>query len=409
MQRLRITGLVREANIIRQACTSPITPSQRETLKARIQRSVAQIDEICRQHGVRPCQLPAPSRRAYEFLSKLDLDHLPLTNLSGSVKGLPPPEAAPQEQPPSGHLPGSIRFTGLRAFLDNLLDDLARAVHYNRCDPAATLRVVQQTASRLDHYMGRHKLDAGHLKVESSELAAWFRYFAQPPNLDAYLHALRRAQSVLAGLPQAGRRWKLPLLIRFRPSSHHYRWKPSPSGTQMILSTPMISFDRTAFDHLGRMMLGDRQHWPAVNEAMMSEGFQAIRTALDQMAGAAEQTRGMTYDLADVFDSVNRCYFAGQMPRPKLRWTKRLTGMRFGHYDFAHDVVCISTTLDRPDVPRFVIEHVMHHELLHKKHGSKWSGAQRRCHTREFRTDERAFEHFADADQYLKSLSRGIS
>jgi len=141
----------------------------------------------------------------------------------------------------------------------------------------------------------------------------------------------------------------------------------------------------------------------------MSEAFQAVRTALDQAAGAVEHTSGMTHDLSEVFDGVNRRYFDGQMPRPKLRWTKRLTGMRFGHYNFAHDVVCISSTLDRPDVPRFVIEHVMHHELLHKKHGSKWSGSQRRCHTREFRAEERVFERFDDADKFLNFLSRGIS
>lgn len=394
MRQLRISGVVREANVVRRACAAPMTAIQRETLKTRVRDTLSRIDEICRRHGVQPSQLPAPTRRAYEFLRRLDIDRLP------------PPEATPQEQHSAGHLPGSIRLTGLRSFLDGLLEDLARAVHFNRCDPAATLQVVQQTARRLDQYIDQHALEAGQLKAESRELTAWFRYFAQPQNLDAYLQALRRAQSVLAAQPQAGRRWKLPLLICFRPCSHLYRWRPSPAGTRMVLSTPMISFDRTALAHLGRMMLGDRRCWPAVNEAMLSEAYQTIQAALDRNAGAVEETRGMAFDLAEVFEKVNRRYFDGRMSRPKLRWTDRLTATRFGHYDFARDVVCISSSLDRPDVPRFVVEHVMHHELLHKKHGSRLSGSRRRCHTGEFRAEERTFERFEEADKFLNSLSR---
>ena len=168
----------------------------------------------------------------------------------------------------------------------------------------------------------------------------------------------------------------------------------------------MICFDDVTCGHLGRMMLGNRQHLPAVNAAMLSHPYQSIRTAMDEAAGRVEHTKGMTYDLAEVFDDVNRRYFGGSMSRPKLSWTRRLTGRRFGHYNFAHDVVSISSTLDRPDVPRFVIEHVMHHELLHKKHGSRWNGSQRRCHTPQFRVEERTFEQFQEADKFLNALSR---
>lgn len=393
MRQLRIAGLVREASYVRQMCSSPMTAAQRDSLKNRVQRTLSEISGICSRHGVRPSQLPAPSRRAYEFLLKLDVDNLPTTT-------------APQEHQLQKHLPGSVRLIGLRAFLDGLLDDLARQVHMGRLDAAAMLRVVQQTAQRVDHHMSRNEFKPGHLRAESRDLVAWFRYFAQPQHMDAYLQAVRRAQAVFGAMLEATSRWKAPLLIHFRPSSHLYRWRPEPSGTRMILSTPMICFDEAAFGHLGRMMLGDRQHWPAVNEAMLSQPYQSVRTAMDEATGRVERTRGIVYDLAEAFEEVNRRYFSGGMARPKLNWTKRLTGRQFGHYNFAHDVVCISSTLDRPDVPRFVIEHVMHHELLHKKHGSKWNGSQRRCHTREFRAEERTFERFEQADEFLNSLSR---
>lgn len=394
MGQLRIIGLVREASYVRQICASPMTAAQRQDLRNRVQRTLSQINAICSRHGVRPSQLPAPSRRAYEFLLRLDLDRLPVTT------------DMPQGHEPQKHLPGSIRLSGLRTFLDNLLDDLARQVHMGKLDTAATLRRVQQTNQRLENDLSRNELKPVHLRTESRDLVAWFRHFARPENMDRYVEAVRRAQAVLWAIPGANERWEAPLLVHFRPSGHLYRWRVGTKGTRMVLSTPMICFDDVTFGHLGYMMLGNRRHLPAITAAMLSEPYQSIRTAMDEASGPFERTEGMTYDLAKVFDEVNRRYFGGGMSRPKLRWTRRLTGRRFGHYNFAHDVVSISSTLDRPEVPGFVIEHVMHHELLHKKHGSRWNGSQRRCHTPEFRAEERTFERFEEADEFLNALSR---
>lgn len=397
MRQLRISGLVREANFFREACTCPMTSADRETLSRRLTNTLAKIDEICRRHGVSPTRLPGPTRRAYEFLAQLDLSRLPQT------------ETAPPEHHSTQRMPGSIRFTGLRAFLDGLLDDLALAIHAGRCDAAATLRVVQQTAGRLEHYISRNNLAPGHLKPESRELTAWFRYFSDPAHLDTYLCAVRRVQSVLGAMAVGNSRWKTPFLVHFRPGSHLYRWRAAPGGTRVILPAAMVSFDEHALQHLGRMMLGDRRSWPLVNQAMLSEPYQAVRLALEEHSGPAERSRGITCDLAEVFDAVNRRYFGGQMTRPNLIWTRQPTGFRFGHYDFVLDVVCISSTLDRPDVPRFVLEHVMHHELLHKKHGLEWHGTRQHAHTPEFRAEERAFERFSEADQFLQSLSRRMA
>ncbi|MGQ9649875.1 MAG: hypothetical protein ACUVXJ_07180 [Phycisphaerae bacterium] len=394
MGKLQIIGLVREANYVRQMCASPMTAAQRQDLRNRVQRTLLQINAICNRHGVRPSQLPAPSRRAYEFLLKLDLDRLLAT------------ANIPQEYEPQKHLPGTVRLSGLRAFLDNLLDDLACQAHMGKLDTAAMLRIVQQTNQRLEHHLIHNELKPGHLKTESRDLVAWFRYFAQPENMDRYMEAVPRAQAVFWAIPGANERWKAPLLVHFRPSGRLYCWRVVTNGTRMVLPTPMICFDDVTFGHLGCMMLGNRCQLPAINTAMLSKPYQSIRTAMDEASGRVERAEGMTHNLAEVFDEVNRRYFGGGMARPKLSWTRQLTGRRFGHYNFAHDVVSISSTLDRLEVPRFVIEHVMHHELLHKKHGSRWNGSQRRCHTAEFKAEERTFERFEEADKFLNALSR---
>jgi hypothetical protein len=372
-----------------------MTAAQRDSLARRLQTSVAQIDELLRHHGSSPDHLPGPSRRAYEFLKHLDLSKIPADS-----SALPAPERY-------GRLPGSVRFVGLRAFLDGLLDDVARRIAAGPSDLVALLRVVQQTAQRLNHGVDRGKLDAGQLKSESLEMLGWFRYFADQPHLEEYGQAVRRAQQALGGLAFSNCGWRLPLLVHFRPCRHLYRWQVLADGTRIILQTPMVALDAGAFADLGRLMLGDKGNWPAVTEAMLSEACQEARVELELAAGSAERARGLAYDLAEVFERVNRRYFAGGMERPKLTWTRMLTGTRFGHYDFIRNVVCISSTLDRPNVPDFVLDHVMHHELLHKKHGFVWTGSRRNSHTPEFRAEERGFERYEEADRYLQAVNAG--
>jgi hypothetical protein len=67
----------------------------------------------------------------------------------------------------------------------------------------------------------------------------------------------------------------------------------------------------------------------------------------------------------------------------------------------------ISRALDRPDVPEFVVDHVMHHELLHKKHGLRWQDGRGVAHTREFRSEEVRFAQYEPADQFLRQLAAG--
>ena len=115
----------------------------------------------------------------------------------------------------------------------------------------------------------------------------------------------------------------------------------------------------------------------------------------------------ISFTLNDESVSINT---DGQRP---LLWVLRtdfgLTGTKFGHYEFVHDQLCISSTLDRPDVPAFVIDHVMHHELLHKKHGFRWQGTRQHTHTHAFRADERTFPHYEEAACFLDQISASAS
>ena len=58
------------------------------------------------------------------------------------------------------------------------------------------------------------------------------------------------------------------------------------------------------------------------------------------------------YDLAHVFDQVNREYFSGLMPRPWLGWSLRPSHTTLGHYDPSHNAIVLSSILDSEDGAR---------------------------------------------------------
>ena len=87
-----------------------------------------------------------------------------------------------------------------------------------------------------------------------------------------------------------------------------------------------------------------------------------------------------------MFAGLNARYFAGRLERPLLSWSQRRTGRVLGHHDHVHGAIIISRTLDSERVPRFVVEYVLYHEMLHVKHPPRAAGSRTVYHSRQFRS-----------------------
>ena len=123
------------------------------------------------------------------------------------------------------------------------------------------------------------------------------------------------------------------------------------------------------------------------------------------------QTRGMKiilghegrfYNLEESFRRVNMGYFSNQLSKPNLTWSERKTHRLLGHEDESMNTIVISKSLDSKNVPMYVLDYIMYHELLHIKHGSAYSDRKRRAHTKAFREDEKKFNKYKEATQWLK-------
>ena len=117
---------------------------------------------------------------------------------------------------------------------------------------------------------------------------------------------------------------------------------------------------------------------------------------------------GMHRNLAESFERVNDSYFNGSMSCPRLVWSHTFTFRKFGHYDQTHNTVMVSMSLDRNDVPEYVVDFIVYHELLHKKLGSRWSNGRNFSHTSDFLRKEKQFQQYHKSRTVLNKLSRPI-
>jgi hypothetical protein len=113
---------------------------------------------------------------------------------------------------------------------------------------------------------------------------------------------------------------------------------------------------------------------------------------------------GRYYHLEEVFDSLNVRFFGGLLGCPQLTWSEHMARRSLGHYDAAHNTIVVSRVFDRPSSPRYAIEYLLYHEMLHLKHPVRMRGLRRCVHSREFKAEEALFPQLAEALAFIKRL-----
>ncbi len=133
--------------------------------------------------------------------------------------------------------------------------------------------------------------------------------------------------------------------------------------------------------------------------------------AVSRQAHLARQTRGrkrisaaqgQAYDLEAIFDDLNVRFFHGLLGRPTMTWSAEHARNRLGHYDPAHNAIVVSRVFDDPRIPRYAVEYIVYHEMLHLKPPVKLRGSRRCVHSAEFQREEKLFPEIERAKALLK-------
>ena len=144
-------------------------------------------------------------------------------------------------------------------------------------------------------------------------------------------------------------------------------------------------------DLLGRLSKNPRM---TVNKALYHSFLKNV--------GKYQEKNTPPLELLNSFDRVNAQYFDGLMERPSIQWCDGVA--RVGYYDYTTDTVSVSRETSHD---LHVMDYVMYHELLHKKHSVKRGNKLRTVHhSRSFREDEHLYENWKDAEKKLSMLGR---
>ncbi len=114
--------------------------------------------------------------------------------------------------------------------------------------------------------------------------------------------------------------------------------------------------------------------------------------------------QGRTYDLEAVFEDLNTRFFHGLLARPQMTWSRDHARNSLGHYDPAHNAIVVSRIFDHPRVPRFAVEYIVYHEMLHLKHPVRLRGSRRCVHSAEFQAEEKLFPQLDEVKRLLRNL-----
>ncbi len=138
----------------------------------------------------------------------------------------------------------------------------------------------------------------------------------------------------------------------------------------------------------------------------MSEPMVRQTERIRQLRGRKRivSAQGERWDLDEVFESLNSRFFYGLLGRPVLTWSEHSARRLLGHYDAAHNTIMVSRVFDRPGTPRFAIEYLMYHEMLHLKHPVTVRQGRRCVHGQAFQEEERRFPELEQARAFLRVL-----
>ncbi|MCB1154816.1 MAG: M48 family metallopeptidase [Deltaproteobacteria bacterium] len=140
---------------------------------------------------------------------------------------------------------------------------------------------------------------------------------------------------------------------------------------------------------------------------------QKVLSASQGRARPELETRGEVYRLQPMFDAINNRYFGGRCDCP-IGWSipkgpSRSRSVRLGSYNETDNVILIHPVLDWHEVPRFVVEDVVYHEMAHwQLRGRKHPSGRRALHSAEFHELMDRFPAHRRAEDWVEANSHRL-
>ncbi|BAY89176.1 MULTISPECIES: SprT-like family protein [unclassified Tolypothrix] len=295
------------------------------------------------------------------------------------------------------------------SILQNIFN-LAATDTPNSAEIKKLTQIFARTVTRIEQICIAQQATPANLASSSRQIYSWLKFLADEYNLQLHINSTYRLRQIAQEVLKLDKQESIELKVELTNLAGLYKGKKSHKFTHITISEGFINAPDAVLEAVVKsIIVGKNQETTKlIRSFASSEEYSSVILTLDLIAEViAENPQGNFYNLNNLFDKINQEYFAANLVKPRLAWSKINTYRKFGHYEPARDRVVMSLTLDDGNIPEFVIEFVLFHELLHKHHGTKWVNGRRMVHTSEFRADESKFKLYAEAQNWLQKLASG--
>lgn len=187
------------------------------------------------------------------------------------------------------------------------------------------------------------------------------------------------------------------------------KWQRSRGKAEFKVSDYLEDANREIMDDIARSLFSrisgkDPPGYPdSMNEWITSDSFLRSKQPI-YIRRSRNLARTHIGEHRDLEESYQRLVDMGLAVRDEnvvVTWTKEPNFRRVGYCSVIMKVVAISSVFDNDMIPEFVLDYVMHHELVHITTGFNPFG---RKHGPDFRKEERKFPQWKEAEEWLRKL-----
>ncbi len=172
----------------------------------------------------------------------------------------------------------------------------------------------------------------------------------------------------------------------------HHMFLAAPDDVVSALAEYMRGEDAGASSVLDRFIEKNRAYIRRVPIQKLRERMRIVAS-------------GRHHDLGSIFQALNRRYFRNRIdatitygPAPHTRRPRK--SIKMGSYSAESRVIRIHPALDQGRVPRYFVEWIVFHEMLHHIYRARRRDGRRCIHPPEFMAHERRFHDFERAQRW---------
>lgn len=274
---------------------------------------------------------------------------------------------------------------------------------------------IQQNRATVEKLCQKNGMSPAELPTQSKQAYGWLRFLSDASAFNDHIATLMTVSQRIRKLDGLSKSkfWGAAIHVEMSNNGYLYRAQRDPknaAGVKLLLNEGFCGAPERILDALLHLCFGTkRSGLDGLKAYAHNPRYLAVMQAMQlEVPEQPSNLNGQHYDLQRVFERVNAQYFAGQMPQPHLRWSRDVTERIMGTYQQRSDTVMISQTLDDAQVPEFVIDFVMYHELLHKQLGSRMHNGRRQVHFAEFKAAEKQYPRMKEAEAFLNAWAKKV-